>query len=146
MMWKTDPTLPFLGLSAAIVLATGSTATAAGDAKSLENTPQVKAYRAQVKAIQAGDYEAYKKTMTKASAAGMDQQMKDMGMDKKKGMEMMKALLPTDLKFTDLKVDKNKATLMATGMMDKEVNKGTIEMEQEDGQWKIVKQSWTNAK
>src|SRR5262249_30088332 len=75
-------------LSLAIVLATVSTATAAGDAKSLENTPQVKAYRAQVKAIQAGDYEAYKKTMTKASAAGMDQQMKDMGMDKKKGMEM----------------------------------------------------------
>jgi hypothetical protein len=129
-----------------LVLALCSSAHAAGTGKNYEDTPQVKAYRAQVKAIQAGDYDAYKKTMTKATAAQMDQQLKEMGMDKKKGMEMMKALLPSDIKFTDVKVDKNKATLSMTGMMDKELNKGTVDMEQEDGQWKIGKQSWTNAK
>ena len=133
-------------LTLGLVLALPAAARAAGSGKSFEDTPQAKAYRAQVKAIQAGDYDAYRKTMTKASLAQMDQQTKEMGMDKKKVMEMMKALLPTDLKVTDVKVDKNKATLMATGMMDKEVNKGTIEMEQEDGQWKVGKQSWTNAK
>jgi len=84
--------------------------------------------------------------MTKASAAGMDKQMKEMKMDSKKGMEFMKAMLPTDLKLTSLKVDKNKATMMATGKVGDEANKGTIEFEQEDGQWKIAQQSWTNAK
>jgi hypothetical protein len=118
----------------------------AADSKELEATPQGKAYRAQEKAIKAGDYEAYKKTMTKASAAGMEKQTKEMNMDPKKTMEFMKAMLPTDLKFTSLKVDKNKATLMATGKVGGEVNKGTIELEQEDGQWKIAMQSWTNAK
>ncbi len=119
----------------------------AGDTgKNLESTPQGKAYRVQEKAIQAGDYEAYKKTMTKASAAGMDKQLKETGMDAKKGMEFMKAMLPTDLKFTSLKADNKKATLQATGKVGGEANKGTIEFEQEDGQWKIVQQSWTNAK
>jgi|SRR5215471_6260915 len=118
----------------------------AADSKDLEATPQGKAYRVQEKAIKAGDYEAYKKTMTKASAAGMDKQTKEMNMDSKKAMEFMKAMLPTDLKFTDLKVDKNKATMMATGKVAGEVNKGTIQFEQEDGQWKIAMQSWTNAK
>jgi len=119
---------------------------AAADTKNLEATPQGKAYRVQEKAIKAGDFEGYKKTMTKASAEGMDKQIKEMGMDTKKGMELMKAMLPTDLKFTSLKVDKNKATLLATGKVGGESNKGTIEFEQEDGQWKIAQQSWTNAK
>ena len=132
--------------AALLALAVSFVALGAGDAKDLEATPQGKAYRAQEKAIKAGDYEAYKKTMTKASAAGMDKQLKEMKMDSKKGMEFMKAMLPTDLKLTSLKVDKNKATMMATGKVADEANKGTIEFEQEDGQWKIAQQSWTNAK
>ena len=132
--------------TAAMVFAVAAVGIAAEQTQNLESTPQVKTYRQQEKAIQAGDYEAYKKTMTKASAEGMEKQTKEMKMDPKKTMEFMKMMLPTDLKFTSLKVDKNKATLMATGMMDKEMNKGTIDFEQEDGQWKIVKQSWTNAK
>lgn len=119
---------------------------AADQGKDLESTPQAKIYRVQEKAIQAGDYDAYKKTMTRASAAGMDKQMKEGGMDAKKGMGLMKLMQPTDLKLTSLKVDKNKATMMATGKVGGEVNKGTIELEQEDGQWKVAKQSWTNAK
>src|SRR5215469_7249878 len=82
----------------------------------------------------------------KASQAMMDKQTKEMNMDPKKAMEFMKAMLPTDLKLTSLSVDKNKATMMATGKVAGEANKGTIDFEQEDGQWKIVKQSWTNAK
>ena len=34
----------------------------------------------------------------------------------------------------------------ATGKVGGEVNKGTIELEQEDGQWKVANQSWTNTK
>ena len=116
------------------------------DAKDLKSTPQAKAYDAVLKAVQAEDYEAYKKAMTKESGKKMDQQMKEMKMDPKKGMEFLKAMAPTDLKYTGLKVDGKKATLQATGKVGGEVNKGTIELEQEDGQWKVATQSWTNAK
>jgi hypothetical protein len=55
-------------------------------------------------------------------------------------------MTPSDLKFTSLKVEVKKATLEATGKVDKEANKGTIAQEQEDDQWKVANQSWTNAK
>jgi hypothetical protein len=129
-----------------LALGVSAPARAAEQTKDLESTPQGKMYRAQEKAIKSGDYEGYRKTMTKASLAGMDKQTKEMNMDPKKAMEFMKAMLPTDLKFTSLNVDKTKAAMMATGKVAGEVNKGTIDFEQEDGQWKIVKQSWTNAK
>jgi hypothetical protein len=129
-----------------LALAISVPALASGPSKNLESTPQGKAYRAQEKAIRAGDFEGYKKTMTKASAAEIDRQVKEMGMDSKKGMEVLQAMLPTELKFTALKVDRAKATLQATGNVGGEVNRGTVDFELEDGQWKIVKQSWTNAK
>jgi hypothetical protein len=132
----------------AVFLGVGITlsSVAAEQTKNLDATPQAKMYMTQAKAVQAGDYEAYKKTMTKASAAGMEKQTKEMNMDSKKAMEFMKAMLPSDIHFTSLKVDGKKATMLATGKMQGEVNRGTIEYEQEDGQWKIVQQSWTNAK
>jgi hypothetical protein len=118
----------------------------AADSKDIEGTPQAKAYRALNKAIAAGDYEGMKKCMTSESAAGIDKQTREMNLDTKKGMEMMQAMTPTDLKLTSLKVEGKKAILEATGKVDKEVNKGTIALEQEDGQWKVANQSWTNAK
>jgi len=131
-------------LAAACVLATP--ALGAGAGKNFEATPQARAYRALLKTVAAGDFEGYKKCMTKESSKGIDQQMKDMGMDSKKGMDILKAMTPTDLKFTSLKVDGKKATLEATGKVMGEANKGTIAMEQEDGQWRVANQSWTNAK
>ena len=118
----------------------------AADSKNVEASPQAKAYRALLKAVAAGDFDAYKKCMTKEAATGIDKQTKEMGLDPKKGMEILKAMTPTDLKLTTLKVDGKKATLEATGKMDKEPNRGTIALEQEDGQWKVANQSWTNAK
>lgn len=133
-------------IALSILLGLSLAARAADDAKNIENTPQAKAYRAQMKAIQSGDYEAYKKSMVAAAGKDMDKQLKDMGKTGKEAMEMLKAMQPTDLKLTSVKVDGKKATMMATGKMDKEVNKGTIELAEEDGQWKVGKQSWTNAK
>ena len=132
-------------LSALLIGVTLSSAFAA-DAKNVEATPQAKAYRALLKAVAAGDFDAYKKCMTKEAATGIDKQTKEMGLDPKKGMEILKAMTPTDLKLTALKVDDKKATLEATGKMDKEPNRGTVSLEQEDGQWKVANQSWTNAK
>ncbi|PYQ66479.1 MAG: hypothetical protein DMF54_07630 [Acidobacteria bacterium] len=135
-----------IGLSVVTALLVCSSAFAAGASKDLEKTAQVKAYRALLKTVDAGDYEAYKKGMAAETAKGMDQQMKDAGIDAKKGMEFLKAMSPTELKFTSLKLDGKKATLEATGKVGGEINYGTIEMVDEDGQWKVVRQSWTNKK
>ena len=119
---------------------------AGGKSKDLEATPQAKAYRALEKTVAAGDYEAYKKGMASESAKGMDAQMKEMNMEPKQAMEFLKAMSPTDLKFTSLKVDGKKATLLATGMQGGETNYGTIDLVDENGEWKVAKQSWTNKK
>jgi hypothetical protein len=116
---------------------------AAADAS---KSPQAAAYQASLKAIASGDFEAYKKTVTKAARAGIEKDMKEMGMDAKKGMEMLKAMAPEDVKFPSVKVDGKKATLTATGKMMDEPQYGTIELEEEDGAWKVGHQSWTNKK
>lgn len=116
------------------------------DSKDIAASPQAKVYQAQMKAVAAGDYEAYKKTVSKATLAQMDKQMKEMKMDSKKSMEFMKMMMATDIKYTGLKVEGKKATLSVTGKMDGQPNKGTVEEVQEDGAWKIGEQSWTNAK
>jgi hypothetical protein len=109
-------------------------------------TPQAKAYLAMWKAVEKGDYEAYKKSHTKEAAKQIDQQTKEMKMDPKKTMEFMKEMAPKEVKFTGLKVEGKKATLDLAGKIGGEANKGTVSMEEEDGQWKVVKESWTNAK
>lgn len=118
----------------------------ADDAKNIEATPQAKAYRALLKAVDSGDPEAYKKAMVSAAAKDMDKQAKEMGKTNKDMMGLLKMMAPTDIKLTSLKVDGKKATMTATGKMDGEMNKGTIQLEQEGDQWKVGKQSWTNAK
>ncbi len=129
-----------------LILLVCSPAFAAGKAKDLEATPQGKAYRALEKTVAAGDYEAYKKNMAADSAKVMDQQMKEMNMEPKQGMAFLKAMSPSDLKFTSLKVDGKKATCSATGKQGGEMNYGTIDLVEENGQWKVAKQSWTNKK
>jgi hypothetical protein len=116
---------------------------AAADAS---KSPQAEAYRVSLKAIATGDFEAYEKSVTRAARAGIEKDMKEMGMDAKKGMEMLKAMAPEDVKFPSVKVDGKKATLTATGKMMDEPQYGTIELEEEDGAWKVGHQSWTNKK
>lgn len=119
---------------------------APGLAEDASKSPQAKAYQASLKAIASGNFETYKKTVTKAARAGIEKDMKEMNMDAKKGMEMLKEMAPTDIKYTALKVDGKKATLSATGKMMDEPQYGSIELEEEDGAWKVGHQSWTNKK
>jgi hypothetical protein len=118
----------------------------ADDPKKIEATPQAKAYRALLKTVETGDVDGYKKCMVSAAAKDMDKQAKEMGKTNKDMMGFLKMMAPTDVKLTSLKVDGKKATLTATGKMDGEMNKGTINLEQEGDQWKVGQQSWTNAK
>ena len=109
-------------------------------------SPQAKAYQASLQAIAAGDFEAYKKSVTKATRAGIEKDMKELGMDAGKAIEMLQAIAPSDVRFTALEVDGQKAVLSATGQMMDEPQYGTIELEEEDGAWKVSQQSWTNQK
>ena len=115
-------------------------------AADLETTPQAKVYRASLKAVDKLDYEAYKKCMTAEAVKEIEAQTKEMGKTPKDGMEMMKMMAPSDVKFTDLKVDGKKAVLKATGKQDKETMYGSIDLAEENGAWKVGKQSWTNTK
>jgi len=132
----------------AVVLALGlcSAALAANDPKKLESTPQVKSYRALLAAMKAGDYDAYKKHMMKAAGPQMDEQAKQMGKSPKDVLSFMTMMTPTDIAVSDMKVDGKKATLHASGKLEGEMNYGTIEMAEEDGQWKVGQQSWANHK
>jgi hypothetical protein len=111
-----------------------------------KTSPQAKAYQGLLKAVAAGDYVTYKKCMTKAANEGIEKQTKEMGLDPKKVMGMLQAMTPTDIQYTGVKVDGKKAVLDATGKVGGEANWGTINLEEEDGQWKIGQQSWTNTK
>jgi hypothetical protein len=111
-----------------------------------ESTPQGKVYRANVKAVAAGDFEAYKKTMSSEALKQMDAQAKEMKKTPKDLIEFLKIMSPTDIKITDVKVDGTKATLTLTGKSDNQMMKGTADEVQEGGQWKVSKQSWSNAK
>lgn len=119
---------------------------AVAGAKDLESTPQAKVYRASLKAIADGDYAAYTKCMTSEAVKAIEEQTKELGKTPKDGMELMKVMAPSDVKFTDLKIDGKKAVLKATGKQDKEVMYGSIDVAEENGQWKVGRQSWSNTK
>jgi len=113
-------------------------------AQDVEATPQAKAYRASLKAIAAGDYQAYRKTLSSATLKQMDEQTK--GKSPKDVMEFTKMISPTDVKLTSVKVEGHKATLLASAKMDGQAMKGSIELEEETGQWKVGQPSWQPAK
>jgi len=132
-------------LALAMFLALGIPAFSAGS-KDVESTPQAKVYRASLKAIADGDYAAYIKCMTSEAVKEIEKQTKELGKTPKDGMELMKIMAPSDVKLTDLKVDGKKAVLTATGKQDSETVYGSIDLEEEKGEWKVGKQSWTNKK
>jgi hypothetical protein len=133
-------------LAVVLVLGLCSAARAAADAKKLESTPQVKGYRALLAAMKAGDYDAYKKHMVKAAGPQMDEQAKQMGKSPKDVLSFMAMMTPSDITVSDVKVEGKKATIKASGKLDGEMNYGSIEMAEEDGQWKVGQQSWANHK
>lgn len=113
-------------------------------AQNVDATPQAKAYRASLKAIAAGDYQTYRKTLSSATLKQMDEQTK--GKSPKEVMEFTKMISPTDVKLTSVKVEGKKATLSASAKMDGQAMNGSIALEEEGGQWKVGQPSWQPAK
>lgn len=128
----------------AICLGSSLAALVACGAQDVESTPQAQAYRAQMKTIEAGDYEAYRKTLSSATLRQMEEQTK--GRSPRDVMEFLKSMSPSDLKLESVKVDGKKATLLASARMDGQAMSGSIEMDEEGGEWKVGKGSWQPAK
>ena len=129
-----------IGICLGLSLASAS----ARAAQDVEGTPQAKAYRASLKAIAAGDYQAYRKTLSSSTLKQMDEQTK--GKSPKEVMEFAKMLSPTEVKLTAVKVEGKKATLSASAKMDGQAMMGSIELAEEGGQWKVGQPSWQQAK
>lgn len=123
-------------------------ASAADSSAKLEATPQGKVYRALLAAMKSGNIAAYKKCMVKANGPMIDHDAKEMGKTPKDVLEFLNMVSPDPITLTDLKVTGKKATMSATGQgkMGDGLNYGTVDLAEEDGQWKVVKQSWTNKK
>ncbi|HKB72475.1 MAG TPA: hypothetical protein VKH46_16710 [Thermoanaerobaculia bacterium] len=133
-------------LSFVTVLLFVQPARGSGDPKKLESTPQAKAYLAQLAAVQAGDWGAYEKASTKKAFLTDEKLMKATKKTPKAMLTVISHMAPKEVTFTSLEVEGNKATLTASGMLDGAMNKGTIRILQEDGQWKVDGQSWSDAK
>ncbi len=129
--------------SLALGFCLGFSATALG-ADNVETTAQAKAYRAVLKAISAGDLEAYKKGLSSATLKQMEEQTK--GRSSKEVMDFVKMMTPTDQKITSVKADGKTATLQVTGKMDGQAMNGSIAMVEEGGQWKVGQPNWGSSK
>ncbi len=131
-------------LAVTLCLAGCLAAAAARGSQDVEATPQAKAYRAALQAIAAGDYDAYRKTLSSATRKQMDEQTK--GKSRADVMDFVKSVSPSDQKLTGLDVDGEKAVLSVSGTMDGQAMTGSIAMTQEGGQWKVGQPTWAPAK
>ena len=136
-------TLAALFVVAALPLAAGDAPKGGGDAA---KSPQAAAYLAWVKAVKAGDIEAWKKTVPAEASQQIEAQAKEMNKTPKDVLEFLGAMSPDQSKITGLKVDGNNATLSVTGKTKGEPKPsyGKVQLVLEGGAWKVGKQSWSD--
>lgn len=130
----------------ALALALASALLASDDPKKLESTPRVKAYRALLAAMNAGDYAACKSRMVREAGARMDETTKRMGKNPGDVLAHLARLTPPDVAVTDLEVDGKRAVLHAVGRLDGETHEGTVELSEEEGEWRVIVRTWTTRK
>jgi len=136
-------TLAALLVVAALPLAAGDAPKGGGDAA---KSPQAAAYLAWVKAVKAGDIEAWKKTVPAEASQQIEAQAKEMNKTPKDVLEFLGAMSPDQSKITGLKVDGTNATLSVTGKTKGEPKPsyGKVQLVLEGGAWKVGKQSWSD--
>src|SRR5664280_1509918 len=121
----------FLHLTFAALFVAAALSVAAGDppkgGDDAAKSPQAKVYLDWVKAVKAGNLEAWKK------------KPKDV-------LEFLGSMTPDENKITGLKVDGSKATLSVVGKTKGEPKPsyGNVGMIQEGGAWKVGRQSWSD--
>ncbi len=112
-------------------------------AAALESTPQVQTYRALLRAMKSGDYPAYRRLMVKEAGPLMDEQTRRAGKSPREVLALMTKMTPSDVSVTDLEIRGNRATLHASGRIDGEMNYAVVDLTEQDGQWKVERQSWS---
>jgi len=138
-----------LPLTLAALLVVAALPIAAGDAPKggdAAKSPQAAAYLAWVKAVKAGDIEAWKKTVPAEASQQIEAQAKEMNKTPKDVLEFLGAMSPDQSKITGLKVDGNNATLSVKGITKGEPKPsyGKVQLVLEGGAWKVGKQSWSD--
>ena len=136
-------TLAALFVVAAFSVAAADPPKGGGDAA---KSPQAKVYLDWVKAVKAGNLEAWKKLVPAEASQQIEAQAKEMKKKPKDVIEFLGSMTPDENKITGLKVDGNKATLSVTGKTKGEPKPsyGNVGMIQEGGAWKVGKQSWSD--
>ncbi len=94
------------------------------------------AYIAYCKALNKGDMKEVKRHLAKS----MVEQMEQSGMEDTKILEMIQSMAPKEVKIIDEKMENNNAILVATGGFGSQ--EGTIKMIKENGEWKLLHESW----
>ena len=93
------------------------------------------AYMEYYRALNAEDMKKVKKYLAKSIVEQLEQSgMKD------EELEMIKSLVPKEVKIIDEEIENNSAILTATGGFGSQ--EGIIEMIKEDGKWKLLKENW----
>ena len=122
----------------AAVIALGAAASAQAQALPAGGGEIGKVYMEQQRAVKAKDIPALKKVVSAARVKEMDDpKFKEM-------LGMIAEMMPTDVKITGGTQTGDTATLLATGKMGTEPQKGEISMVKEAGAWKVDKESWKN--
>ena len=136
-------TLAALSVAAAFSVSAGDPPKSGGDAS---KSPQAKVYLEWVKAVKAGNLDAWKKLVPAEASQQIEAQAKEMKKTPKDVLDFLGSMSPDENKITGLKVEGTKATLSVTGKTKGEPNPsyGKVEMVQEGGAWKVGKQSWSD--
>ncbi|MCM3874828.1 MAG: hypothetical protein NEA02_00260 [Thermoanaerobaculia bacterium] len=136
-------TLAAVFVVATLSVAAGDPPKGGGDAA---KSPQAKVYLEWVKAVKAGNLEAWKKLVPAEASKEIEAQAAEMKKTPKDVLAFLGAMSPDENKITDVKVAGNKATLSVAGKTKGEPNPsyGKVEMIQEGGAWKVGKQSWSD--
>ena len=136
-------TLAALFVVTAFSVSAGDPPKSGGDAA---KSPQAKVYLEWVKAVKAGNLDAWKKLVPAEASQQIEAQAKEMKKTPKDVLDFLGSMSPDENKITGLKVEGTKATLSVTGKTKGEPKPsyGKVEMVQEGGAWKVGRQSWSD--
>ncbi len=100
-----------------------------------EDAPS-KAYASYYRALMAGDKNGLRKHLPGEVNKQADDETIDMV------IELAQTMKPTNLKIIGTEIKGNEALLKAEGLRDGEKSTGSISMTLEDGEWKVLEDSW----
>ncbi len=100
-----------------------------------------RAFAAWGKALLAGDMDEYKKHASREIIEMLPEDPEELAF----GIEMQQSMFPTVIEIVSSKITGKKAVLAMTGRRGGKISDGTVTMLQENGKWKVNKQSWESS-